>query len=381
MDKEKILEVLGNIIDINKEQLLKTSVDTKLTDLGLTSIQFIQFIVAIEEEFEIEILDSDLIMTNFETVEMLFSTLEKYFTPKSTLKKVLICDCDNVLWHGISGEEEIYIDATILKFQETLIELYNRGILICLCSKNEPENIETVFNSLEMPLKKNHILISKINLTDKATNIKEIALELNLSADSFVFVDDSKYELDLVSSIIPDITTVLADYSNCDFIEKIKGFFDGSSTDINRTQQYRDQKEREKEKQRYASAEEFNASLKTEIKCETASPAQAARISELSQRTNQFNLSDVRYSVYVLSASDKYGDMGLVGAAVVRKTENPVIIGFFLSCRVFGRGFEEHFLNKIKSNFAVSMYGIYKRTDKNKRFEDFYPKNGVEVYE
>lgn len=395
MDKEKILEVLGNIIDINKEQLLKTSVDTKLTDLGLTSIQFIQFIVAIEEEFEIEILDSDLIMTNFETVEMLFSTLEKYFTPKSTLKKVLIFDCDNVLWHGISGEEEIYIDATILKFQETLIELYNRGILICLCSKNEPENIETVFNSLEMPLKKNHILISKINLTDKATNIKEIALELNLSADSFVFVDDSKYELDLVSSIIPDITTVLADYSNCNFIEKIKGFFDGSSTDINRTQQYRNQKEREKEKQRYASAEEFNASLKTEVKCETASSDQAARISELSQRTNQFNLSDVRYTeekinyfirdegycVYVLSASDKYGDMGLVGAAVVRKTENPVIIGFFLSCRVFGRGFEEHFLNKIKSNFAVSMYGIYKRTDKNKRFEDFYPKNGVEVYE
>ena len=395
MDKEKILEVLGNIIDINKEQLLKTSVDTKLTDLGLTSIQFIQFIVAIEEEFEIEILDSDLIMTNFETVEMLFSTLEKYFTPKSTLKKVLICDCDNVLWHGISGEEEIYIDATILKFQETLIELYNRGILICLCSKNEPENIETVFNSLEMPLKKNHILISKINLTDKATNIKEIALELNLSADSFVFVDDSKYELDLVSSIIPDITTVLADYSNCNFIEKIKGFFDGSSTDINRTQQYRNQKEREKEKQRYASAEEFNASLKTEVKCETASSDQAARISELSQRTNQFNLSDVRYTeekinyfirdegycVYVLSASDKYGDRGLVGAAVVRKTENPVIIGFFLSCRVFGRGFEEHFLNKIKSNFAVSMYGIYKRTDKNKRFEDFYPKNGVEVYE
>lgn len=395
MNKEKILEVLENIIEINKEQLLKTSVDTKLTDLGLTSIQFIQFIVAIEEEFEIEILDSDLIMTNFETIEMLFSTLEKYFTSKSALKKVLICDCDNVLWHGISGEEEIYIDAAALKFQETLIELYNRGILICLCSKNEPENVESVFNYLEMPLKKNHILISKINLTDKATNIKEIALELNLSADSFVFVDDSKYELDLVSSIIPDITTVLADYSNCDFIEKIKGFFDGSSTDINRTRQYRDQKEREKEKQRYASAEEFNASLKTEIKCETASPAQAARISELSQRTNQFNLSDVRYTeeeinyfirdegycVYALSASDKYGDMGLVGAAVVRKTENPVIIGFFLSCRVFGRGFEEHFLNKIKSNFAVSMYGIYKRTDKNKRFEDFYPKNGVEVYE
>lgn len=395
MDKEKILEVLGNIIDINKEQLLKTSVDTKLTDLGLTSIQFIQFIVAIEEEFEIEILDSDLIMTNFETVEMLFSTLEKYFTPKSTLKKVLICDCDNVLWHGISGEEEIYIDATILKFQETLIELYNRGILICLCSKNEPENIETVFNSLEMPLKKNHILISKINLTDKATNIKEIALELNLSADSFVFVDDSKYELDLVSSIIPDITTVLADYSNCDFIEKIKGFFDGSSTDISRTQQYRDQKEREKDKQRYSSAEEFNNSLKTIVKCEIASPVQAARISELSLRTNQFNLSgarytenevkhfmeDKRYCVYVLSASDKYGDMGLIGAAIVQKQKSPIIISFFISCRVFGRNFKNIILDKIKKDFDVMLHGIYKRTEKNKRFEDFYSENGVEVYE
>lgn len=395
MNKAKILELLGDILDIEKQNLLKMPIDTKLSDLGLSSIQFIQFIVALEEEFEIEILDSDLMLSNFETIEILYQTLEKYFLSKNVFKKVLICDCDNVLWHGISGEEQIYTDDLIEKFQETVIDLYNHGVLICLCSKNESENIETAFDSLEMPLKKNHILISKINLTDKATNIKEIALELNLSADSFVFVDDSKYELDLVSSIIPDITTVLADYSNCNFIEKIKGFFDGSSTDINRTQQYRDQKEREKEKQRYASAEEFNASLKTEVKCETASSDQAARISELSQRTNQFNLSDVRYTeekinyfirdegycVYVLSASDKYGDMGLVGAAVVRKTENPVIIGFFLSCRVFGRGFEEHFLNQIKSNFAVPMYGIYNRTDKNKRFEDFYSKNGVEIYE
>ncbi len=395
MNKAKILELLGDILDIEKQNLLEMPIDTKLSDLGLSSIQFIQFIVALEEEFEIEILDSDLILSNFETIEILYQTLEKYFLSENVFKKVLICDCDNVLWHGISGEEEIYTDDLIDKFQETVIDLYNHGVLICLCSKNEPENIETAFDSLEMPLKKNHILVSKINLTDKATNIKEIALELNISADSFVFVDDSVYELDLVSSIIPEITTIRADYSDGGCIERIKSYFESNTIDINRTQQYREQKEREKEKQLYSTAEEFNASLKTEVTCGLALPSQVSRISELSQRTNQFNLSNARYSeseitlfisdenysVYALSASDKYGDMGIVGAAIIHKSDKPVIISFFLSCRVFGRGFEELLINKIKSDFPNSLNGIYKKTVKNKRFETFYSENGVELYE
>lgn len=395
MNKAKILELLGELLDTTKENLSKMPLDTKLSDLGLSSIQFIQFIVALEEEFKIEILDSDLMISNFETIEILFKTLEKYFLPKNAPKKVLICDCDNVLWHGISGEEEIYIDCLTDKFQRMVLDLYNHGVIICLCSKNEPENIEAAFDSLEMPLKKNYILFSKINFTDKATNIKEIALELNLSTDSFVFVDDSMYELDLVSSIIPNIQTVLANYPNYNFIENIKKCFNLSSTDINRTQQYREQKEREKDKQRYSSAEEFNNSLKTIVKCEIASPVQAARISELSLRTNQFNLSgarytenevkhfmeDKRYCVYVLSASDKYGDMGLIGAAIVQKQKSPIIISFFISCRVFGRNFENIILDKIKKDFDVMLHGIYKRTEKNKRFEDFYSENGVEIYE
>ena len=395
MNKAKILELLGDVLNIEKQTLLEMPIDTKLSDLGLSSIQFIQFIVALEEEFEIEILDSDLILSNFETIEILFQTLEKYFLSENVFKKVLICDCDNVLWHGISGEEDIYTDNLTVKFQETVIDLYNHGVLICLCSKNEPENIESAFDSLEMPLKKNHILVSKINLTDKATNIKEIARELNLSADSFVFVDDSKYELDLVSSIIPEITTIHADYSDGDFTEVTESYFESNTIDMNRTQQYREQKEREKEKQRYSTAEEFNASLKTEVICKLALPSQALRISELSQRTNQFNLSSARhseneiaqfitdetYSVYALSACDKYGDMGIVGAAIIQKLNKPVIISFFLSCRVFGRGFEDLLLHKIKSDFPNSLNGIYKKTAKNERFETFYSENGVKVYE
>ena len=261
MNKNKILEILSETLEIGQQELAKMPTDTKLADLGLSSIQFIQFVVALEEEFEIEILDSDLILSNFETLEILYQTLEKYFSSKNVLKKVLICDCDNVLWHGISGEEEIYTDALTDNFQQAVLDLYNRGVLICLCSKNEPENIKAAFSSLKMPLNEERVLISKINLTDKATNIKEIALELNLSTDSFIFVDDSEYELDLVSAIIPNITTVLADYSSVTFIETVKAYFEDTSTDINRTKQYKEQKEREKAKKQFSTAEEFNASL------------------------------------------------------------------------------------------------------------------------
>lgn len=395
MNKNKILEILSKTLGTDEEKFAEMPADTNLADLGLSSIQFIQFVVALEEEFEIEILDSDLILSNFETLEILYQTLEKYFSSKKILKKVLICDCDNVLWHGISGEEEIYTDDLTDKFQEVLIDLYNRGVLICLCSKNEPENIKVAFSSLKMPLNEDCILISKINLTNKATNIKEIALELNLSTDSFVFVDDSEYELDLVAAIIPDVTTILADYSDVTFIETVNAHFENTSTDINRTKQYKEQKEREKAKKQFSTAEEFNASLKTKIICEIANSSQALRISELSHRTNQFNLSNARYSekdvetllnnenchIYVLSAKDKYGDMGLIGCTIVKNKSKPIITDFFMSCRVFGRGFEKVLLNNIIADFGDNVQGVFNMTDKNKRFKNFYTDNGVKIYE
>lgn len=393
MDKCKILELLADMIDIEKDVILEAPMSTKLSNLGLSSIQFIQFIVAIEDEFNIEILDSDLIMSKFETIEKLMKTLEKYFIHSMSVKKVLICDCDNVLWHGIAGEEDIFVDNMINEFQKSIIELYNSGILICLCSKNNSENIEQAFKTLNMPLKREYILNEKINMSDKVTNIKKIASELQLSPDSFVFVDDTKYELELVSSIIPEITTVQADYSDLRFIDIIRQYFILDVTDSNRTNQYKEQKEREKQKTYFSTVEEFNDSLETILECSLAKIPHASRISELSLRTNQFNLSNARYteseiisyirseeySVYILSASDKYGDMGIVGATIIQKSYQPVIIAFFLSCRVFGRGFEIDFIKKIKDDFSkTKLFGVYNKTDKNKRFEDFYFDNEVE---
>jgi FkbH-like protein len=395
MDKNKILKMLGDIAEADFDELLQLPYDTKIADIGIDSIRFIQFIVSLEEEFGIEVLDSDLLISNFQTIGMLFDTLAKYFKKETPIKKVLVCDCDNVLWHGIAGEEDIFLDEDVQKFHRTILELYDRGILLCLCSKSDADCIENAFNSLDSKLKPEHFVISKINFDDKVTNLKRIADDLGLYLDSFVFVDDSDYELGLVRSVLPEVTVFKADYTDMAFVSDLKEMFEYSPvSDFDRTKQYRDQKEREKEKQHYHTVEEYNASLETIIVCDVATEEQARRISELSERTNRFNLSGVRYNeddvkrfisdrdhtVYYINASDKYGDMGLVGAAVVDNM-NTVILGFFLSCRVFGRGFENTLIEKIKNDFDGLIYGIYNKNDKNRQFERFYAENGVIMHE
>ena len=143
-NKKKIFGLLSEVTGHTAALLAALHGDTPLKDFGLTSIAFIQFVVALEDEFGIEVLDSDLDFGKFSTVNALFGTLEKYFS-KNTLKKVLVCDCDNVLWRGISGEEPTVIDAAADAVQNELLRLYNAGVLLCICSRNQPGNISAAF--------------------------------------------------------------------------------------------------------------------------------------------------------------------------------------------------------------------------------------------
>lgn len=392
-NKKKIFGLLSEVTGHTADLLAALHGDTPLRDFGLTSIAFIQFVVALEDEFGIEVLDSDLDFGKFSTVNALIGTLEKYFS-KNTLKKVLVCDCDNVLWRGISGEEPTVIDAAADAVQNELLRLYNAGVLLCICSRNQPGNISAAFRQPGMTLKREHILISKVSGNDKPSVLREIAAELNLSPDSFVFVDDSDYEIGLVSALIPEITVIRADADDPELCEKIDSCFEGADSDVDRTKQYRDQKEREKEKLRCQSVEEYNNSLESRVKTSLCAEEDVPRVAELSQRTNQFNLSGARYTeddvrrfiasdgyrVLSLCASDKYGDMGIVGAAVVRLADSPVVEGFFISCRVFGRGFENLLLDEVK-RVSPNAGGTYRRTDKNAQFENFYTENGVTVHD
>ena len=261
--RETILELLAEATGHTLTEVLAVDKDTPVKMLGLDSLKFIQMIVRFEETFGIEVYDSDLVMSNFETVGALILTFQKYL-PDVAPKKVVICDCDNVLWNGISGEENIFVDERNVLFQNMLIEFYNKGILLCLCSRNLQKNIDCAFANLKMPLKKEHIIISKINLSNKVENIKAISNELNLSTDSFVFVDDSDYELGLINNLLPEVETVKVNYDDMTCLEQIKSLFGEQPVqDINRTQLYIQQKEREKTKLHVSTVAEYNNSLET----------------------------------------------------------------------------------------------------------------------
>ena len=391
MNQNKILNILSDILEIDTDTLIALDKDKNLLDLDFSSLKFITFIVAVEEEFGIEILDSDLIFDNFSTLNKITHMLKKYLS-NNVFKKVLITDADNVLWRGISGEEEILIDQNVEKYHSLLSNLYERGVLLCICSKNEENNIQSALTNTSLTLNRDHFVIIKANRNDKVSNINDISDELGLSIDSFVFVDDSDYELGYVNLNLPQITTIKADFSNMTFINTISDLFDHvhDTSGLNRTQAYHDQKQREKEKHRFTTVEEYNESLETVINCEKALSSEYERIAELSQRTNQFNLSNARYTseelermaltkeyaIYSLSIKDKFGDMGIVGAAVVYEN---TIEAFMISCRAFDRGIEKHLIDKIKKDLATEISGIYIKSDKNKRFENFYRDNGVKT--
>lgn len=388
MDKEKIIALLAEELEITAEEL--KACEEPLTEVGLTSLKFISFLVKVEEALGIEVLDSDLLFENFLTLDKLFETLKKYVAPKAALKKCLVLDADGVLWKGISGEEEIVIDGQVLRFQEMLVDLYRCGVLLCVCSKNEDFLIERSLADPRMLLQKEHFVCIRANRTDKVSNICAMAEALNLSTDSMVFVDDSDYEIGFVRVNLPEISCVKMDYATPSVCDTVAAFFADvrATSELNRTQLYAEQKAREKEKLQFTSVEEYNASLMTKAEVSHADKESLARLAELSERTNQFNLSARRYTegelsamlseraceILTLSASDKFGDMGTVGMAVIR---DGVLEAFMLSCRAFDRGFEWLLLNAAKVCMGEAPRGVYVVTDKNRRYANFYKDNGV----
>lgn len=388
--KEKLAKILGE-----NPLLQDYPKDAPLSEIGLDSLGFVSLVVALEEALSIEVPDSELLMDNFSTLEKIDERLCRYMQKTDiVLKKCLVLDCDGVLWDGIACEGEIIPNNS---FQEQLVNLYKSGILLCLCSKNDSFAIDEVFEKYnEMPLKKEHILLEKVNWSDKADNIKAIAKELNIGLDSIVFIDDSDYEIGAVKGLLPEVTAIK-------FEEKmsLKGLFGADFTTIesqNRTDLYIQQRSREKAKRSFDSTQEYNASLQTKTQIKVMESADIPRVSELSMRTNKFSLSMKRYdaktlenmllsqeySVFTMSASDIYGDMGIVGAAVLHIGDVAIIEAFMLSCRVIGRGFELELLDKVKEAAAdfgcVSLSGVYLQTEVNSHFASFYSENGVAIY-
>jgi FkbH-like protein len=331
---------------------------------------------------------------------------------KGRAKKCLVLDSDNTLWGGVVGEDGLegikldrneYPGKAFYDFQTSVLHLVERGVLVALCSKN---NEADVFEVLEKhpacQLKRSHLSAWRVNWEDKATNLAALAEELNLGLDSFVFVDDSPVERGLIRQMLPQVTVLPVPEKLHTYPPLLlkDGLFDTLSLtgeDRKRTALYQGESRRKEARNLFGSLDDYLTSLQTEALVHRARAEEVPRVAQLTQKTNQFNLTTRRYSehdiqgfaagqdsaVFTLTAKDKFGELGLVGVMILTRTDRVGHIdSFLLSCRALGRGLESamvgHCLENLSKTWGVEAWEAqYIPTRKNVQVENFWPTVGL----
>lgn len=328
-------------------------------------------------------------------------------------KKCLVLDCDNTLWGGVIGEDGMggiklgttFPGSCYKALQEEVLNLRERGVILALCSKNnEPDVLDVLNNHPEMLIKEKHVSTWQINWDDKATNLRRLAKELNIGLDSFVFVDDSEFEINLIREQLPEVATIHLTGNTSGYRSLLSsfGYFDSlafTAEDRRKNEMYGEARVRNKLESESSSIEEYLENLGLEATLGIPTISDIPRCSQLTQKTNQFNLTTCRYSegqiaelisdrdsdVFYLRVKDKVADLGLVGVAVVRYRElETQIEAFMMSCRAIGRGAETALLayiaNQSKNKHGLSSLSAkYLHTEKNESLvSSFYEINGFD---
>lgn len=319
------------------------------------------------------------------TEQMAQEIYKQYLIGNGKTKKCLVLDCDNVLWGGILSDDGIEnirladfgIGKAYKDFQRFIVSLYYYGVIITICSKNDEADVLEVFRChSDMILQETHIACFQINWENKTDNIKKIANTLNIDLNSIVFVDDSLYEIEAVSAILPEITVI--PYNHESIYEKLSCFslkWKAQNEDIQkRIATYQTEQSRAIIKMQSVNNEDYIKALKMHVDIHKAQLSEFGRLAELTQRTNKCTNGN-RYTVakikeeiavddcmfYVLLLSDRFSDFGIVGALAV---ENSTLKLFSLSCRALGRKIEECMLAFIKANHHITSIDFYS-TGKN----------------
>lgn len=331
------------------------------------------------------------------------------------IRKCVVLDLDNTLWGGVIGDDGIdHIEIGELgrghafsNFQRWLKQLKECGIILAVCSKNNEEIAKEPFEKHEeMVLRLSDIAVFVANWEDKATNIRLIRDTLNIGMDSIVFIDDNPFERNLVRELLPEVAVPelpedparYLDYlQSCNYFETAA--FTGAGSD--RTQLYQAEFERAKLQRSYTSIDEYLKSLEMVGAAKPFEKSKFARIAQLTQRSNQFNLRTIRYTeddiqriaadsdyfTLFYTLRDRFGDHGLVGVVILKKTDTSTLFidTWLMSCRVLKRGMEEYIVNRLmqtaRENGFSKVYGEYIATPKNAMVKDIYPTMGFEEIE
>ena len=314
-------------------------------------------------------------------------------------KKVLILDADNTLWGGVVGEaglngidvDENYPGIIYSFFQQQLKFLKDSGILLALVSKNNFLDVEDVFKKKNMPLKWDDFVTKKINWSPKSQNISEISDELNIGLESLVFIDDSDFELAEVKGLLGvecvkiSIENPIENLNIFDNLISIKTL-NITLEDKGKTNQYLEESLRKFNQKSFSSIDDYLASINMKIFLSLNDISQIKRITQLINKTNQFNSTLIRYNesevlklmesqnIFSFSLTDNFGDLGIISVVILNDTNIDL---FLISCRALGRNIEEKILYLI-SNFCNEEFTAnYVKTSKNHQVESFFDRLSI----
>ena len=354
------------------------------------------------------------VKVSLEKIPYLANALMSYVKPILGLnKKCIVLDLDNTLWGGIIGEDGFNgiklghndpIGKSFIEFQKYLLSLHERGIILAVNSKNNFDDaIKVIKEHPNMILHEEHFASLKINWNDKATNLQEIAQEVNIGLDSMVFFDDDRVNRDFVRSTLPEVLTVEVPEDPSLYVPTLIGLNDFNVTKITeedkqRGKMYLEQRKRIEFQKTTIDFNEYLKQLDIKVFIKNANEFTIPRISQLTLKTNQFNLTTKRYQeedikkisqdnkklIGCARVEDKFGDNGITGVFIIDKADNEewIIDTFLLSCRIIGRGVEEEIINHImtlaKKNNVNKIIADFIPTKKNKPSESFLPDFGFE---
>lgn len=326
--------------------------------------------------------------------------------------KALVLDCDNTLWGGIVGEDGmqgIQLDPhshpgrIFWRAQLAFAALERQGVLLCLASKNNPADVDEVLaHHPHAVLRPALVTLSKVNWDDKVANLRAIAAQLGIGLDSLVFVDDSAFECEAVRQALPEVTVLQVPASLSDYpqlLQQVQALFLAGGVAAgsqSKTAQYRQRQAAIDASAGFATHEDYLASLGLQLRLCRDDEANIARISELSLKSNQFNLTTLRqtpaeitarmhspaHTVYSLHVADRFGDAGLTGVVLVAwQGETMVVDAFLMSCRVIGRGIEfalwPQLLADARARGCSRLRAHWRRSAKNDQVRDFYDRLGL----
>jgi FkbH-like protein len=332
---------------------------------------------------------------------------------KGKAARALVLDLDNTLWGGVIGDDGLAglglgqnsaVGEAFVAFQDFILGLRERGVVLAVCSKNNDDIAREPFQDHpEMVLKEEHIAVFQANWNDKATNIRSIAETLSLGLESIAFVDDNPAERERVRQELPLVSTIEVGSDPSLYIERVmqSGVFDHlplTTEDTARAASYGGRAAAAQVRAKVGNYEEYLTSLEMEMSINTFDDVGRPRIAQLINKSNQFNLTTRRYSEedvrklqndpdlfgWQVTLKDKFAAHGMIAVVIVRKNTPDWIIDTWLqSCRVLERGVEQTIMNSLLQEAerlgVERIKATYIPTDRNTMVADFFEKFGFQV--